>query len=86
MPRQEELLQYGFRKGRSTIDVVKSVVDIAKYAIEGERWSFGSKKYCAVVTLDSVNLGRIMRALFNMATSPYFLEIQNNYFQDRKVI
>ena len=27
-----------------------------------------------------------MRALFNMATPPYLMEILNNYFQDRKVI
>ena len=27
-----------------------------------------------------------MRALFNMATPPYLMEILNNDFQDRKVI
>ena len=68
------------------------MVDIARDAIEGERWRFGTKEYCAVVTLDvrnafnSANWGRIMRALFNMATPPYLMEILNNYFQDRKVI
>ena len=45
-----------------------------------------------VVTLDisnainSANSGRIMRALFNMVTPPYLMEIQNNYFQNREVI
>ena len=85
-------LQYGFRKGRSTVDAIRRVVDIARDAIEGERWRFGTKEYCAVVTLDvrnafnSANWGRITRALFNMATPPYLMEILNNYFQDRKVI
>ena len=68
------------------------MVDIARDAMEGERWRLGTKEYCAVVILDvrnafnAANWGRIMRALFNMATPPYLVEILNNYFQDRKVI
>ena len=48
-------LQYGFRKGRSIVDAIRRVVDIARYAIEGKTWRFGTKAYCAIVTLDVRN-------------------------------
>ena len=73
-------LKYGFKKGQSTINEV----DVARDAVEGERWRFDTKGYWSVVTLDE--LGRIMRALFNLATQQYLIEILNNYFQERKVI
>ena len=85
-------LQYGFRKEWSTVDAIRRVGDIARDAIEGERWRFATKEYCAVVTLDvrnafnSMNWGRIIRALFNMASQQYLMKVLNNYFQDRKVI
>uniref|UniRef100_A0ABD2X116 Reverse transcriptase domain-containing protein n=1 Tax=Trichogramma kaykai TaxID=54128 RepID=A0ABD2X116_9HYME len=47
--------QYGFRKGRSTINAIKSVIAIAREVIAGKRWNRGTKKYCAVVTLDVKN-------------------------------
>ncbi|CAB0034471.1 unnamed protein product [Trichogramma brassicae] len=47
--------QYGFRKGRSTIDAIEDVVSAAREAIAGKRWYRGTKKYCAVVTLDVRN-------------------------------
>ena len=43
--------------------MINRVVDIARDAIEGERWRFDTKEYCEVVTLDvrnafnSANLG-----------------------------
>ena len=67
------------------------MVGIARDAIEGKRWRCGTKKYRAVVALDvrsafnSANWRWIMRALFNMATTPYFMESLNNYFQNRRV-
>ena len=33
--------QYGFRKGRSTVDAISLVVNIAKDAISGTRWKNG---------------------------------------------
>ena len=75
-------LQYGFSKGRSIVDVIRSVVDITRDAIEGEKWRFG----ITVLTLDvrnafnSANWGRFKKALFNMATLPYLIETLNNYF------
>ena len=71
---------------------ITSVVDIARDAIEGERWRFGTMEYCEVVTLevrnafDSAKWGWIIRTLFNIATPPYLMEILNDYFHDRKII
>jgi len=47
--------QFGFRGGRSTIDALELVTNIAKEAISGKRWKGGSKKYCLIVTLDIRN-------------------------------
>uniref|UniRef100_A0ABD2XI07 Reverse transcriptase domain-containing protein n=1 Tax=Trichogramma kaykai TaxID=54128 RepID=A0ABD2XI07_9HYME len=47
--------QYGFRKGRSMINAIESVIATAREAIAGKRWNRGTKKYCAVVTLDVKN-------------------------------
>lgn len=44
--------QYGFRRQRSTIDAIKKLTDVAGKAIEGTRWLYGTKEYCAVVTFD----------------------------------
>ncbi|CAB0034351.1 unnamed protein product [Trichogramma brassicae] len=55
--------QYGFRKGRSTIDANEDVISTARNAIAGRRWFRGTKKYCAVVTLD-------VRNAFNSARWP----------------
>ena len=48
-------MQYGFSKRQSTIDAIWRVVAIARDAIESERWWFGTKEYCAVVTFDVSN-------------------------------
>ncbi|CAB0042386.1 unnamed protein product, partial [Trichogramma brassicae] len=47
--------QYGFQKGRSTINAIESVIATAREAIAGKRWNRGTKKYCTVVTLDVKN-------------------------------
>ncbi|XP_028982466.1 uncharacterized protein LOC114841596 [Diachasma alloeum] len=47
--------QYGFRKGRSTLEAINLVVDTASEAIAGKRWLNGKKKYCLVATLDIKN-------------------------------
>ncbi|CAB0040026.1 unnamed protein product, partial [Trichogramma brassicae] len=46
---------YGFRKGRSTINAVENVIATAREVIAGKRRNRGTKKYCAVGTLDSKN-------------------------------
>lgn len=83
--------QFGFRKNRSTVDAVKTVVDIATTAIEGDRWLGGSKEYCAIVTLDvknafnSASWQSIRRALNQMETPQYLMKIIESYFTDRKL-
>lgn len=81
--------QYGFRKARSTIDAIKHVVDIAQEAISGSRWLHGSKKYCAVVTLDVKNAFNtaswscIINALIRMKIPEYLLRVIVSYFKQR---
>ena len=76
-------LQYECRKGRSAVNAIMRVVDTARDAIEGERWTFGTKEYCAIITLDSRNSAQQIEGRIK---EPYLMEILNNYFQDRKVI
>ena len=45
----------GFRKGRSTVDAIRRVLEIERDAIEGEIWKFGTKEYCAVAIFDVRN-------------------------------
>lgn len=81
--------QYGFRKGKSTIDAIGEVVNLARKAISGKRWRRGSKKYCAVITLDvknafnSARRTNIMQALRNMRVPSYILNIISSYLEDR---
>ncbi|CAB0039254.1 unnamed protein product [Trichogramma brassicae] len=82
--------QYGFRKGRSTIDAIEDVVSAAaREAIAGKRWYRGTKKYCAVVTLDvrnafnSARWDNILAALRRLLVPDYLLRIIANYFSAR---
>jgi len=84
--------QYGFRKARSTLDAIKYVVDTAQEAISGSRWLRGSKKYCAVVTLDvknafnTANWTCIFNALTRMEVPKYLLTVVASYFNERILI
>lgn len=81
--------QFGFRKKRSTINAIENVIATAQQAIAGKRWHRGSKKYCAVVTLDvknafnSARWNNILAALRRMRTPEYLLRIINSYFSAR---
>ncbi|CAB0042922.1 unnamed protein product [Trichogramma brassicae] len=81
--------QFGFRKGRSTIDAIQKVLSIAKAAISGKRYHRGTKKYCVIVTLDvknafnSARLNHILSALEKMGVPPYLRRIIASYFSDR---
>ena len=84
--------QFGFRKGKSTIDAADKVCNIAKAALEGTRWLGGSKEYCVVVTLDvknafnSAEWGAIIQALAEMRVPPYLINIVKSYFKERYVV
>jgi hypothetical protein len=81
--------QYGFRKGKSTLDALSAVVDIAKNALDGDRWLGGRKEYCAIVTLDvknAFNTARwptILGAMHNMGIPEYLRIAVGSYFRDR---
>lgn len=81
--------QYGFRKGRSTIDAIQKVVYIAENAIKGSQ---NTKRYCAIVTLDvknafnSANWKHIMCALTNMHVPNYLLKLLDDYLKNRTLL
>ncbi|CAB0037379.1 unnamed protein product [Trichogramma brassicae] len=81
--------QYGFRKERSTIDAIQTVLSTARLAISGKRWHQGTKEYCAINTLDvrnafnSARWNKILIALSQMEVPAYLLRIVYSYFCDR---
>ncbi|CAB0032892.1 unnamed protein product, partial [Trichogramma brassicae] len=81
--------QYGFRKGRSTIDAIEDVISVAREAIAGKRWYRGTKKYCTVVTLDvrkafnSARWDNILATLRRLLVPDYLLRIIFSYFSAR---
>jgi len=81
--------QYGFRKGKSTLDALSAVSNIAKTALSGDRWLGGRKEYCAIVTLDVRNVFNTVRwpvilAAMNRTGIPEYLRIVvGSYFWDR---
>ncbi|GBP06855.1 Putative 115 kDa protein in type-1 retrotransposable element R1DM [Eumeta japonica] len=81
--------QYGFRRGRSTLDAINLVVGTAKEAIAGTRWKGGTKKYCLVAALDIKNVFNsadwdcIMQAFERKNISEYLRRIVLSYFTDR---
>ena len=44
--------QYGFCSRKSTIDAAERVHQIACVTIKDDRWMYGTKEYCLVVTMD----------------------------------
>lgn len=84
--------QYGFRKGRSTINAIEHVVGTAKKAISGARWKRGSKKYCLLAALDvknAFNSARwdvICQALDGLETPCYLRKIIGSYFSNRQLM
>lgn len=81
--------QYGFRRARSTVDAIRTVVDIARNATSGSGGPSGTMKYCAVITLDiknafnSANWTRILKALKMFSVPAYLLRMIRSYFCDR---
>ncbi|CAB0039405.1 unnamed protein product [Trichogramma brassicae] len=81
--------QYGFCKGPSTINAIENIIATAREAIGGKRWKRGTKKYCAVVTLDvkgafnSARWNSIHAALRPMRTLEYLLRIISSYLLAR---
>jgi len=79
--------QYGFGKGRSTVDAINRVMVV-------EAVGFGplyQRKLCGVVALDVANAfnsakwPRIIQALRNKGVPPYMVGIIQSYLSDRMV-
>lgn len=81
--------QYGFRKGRSTVDAMKRVMDTVDAAGSGPLYR---RKLCAVVALDVANAfnsakwPKIVEALRAKGFSPYLVGMVQSYLSDRRVV
>lgn len=79
--------QYGFRKGRSTIQAIKKVISIAMEA----RNVTPKRKWCALITLDVRNAFNstpweiIIKNLKENKISEYIINIIKSYLTDRKI-
>ncbi|XP_017477016.1 PREDICTED: putative 115 kDa protein in type-1 retrotransposable element R1DM [Rhagoletis zephyria] len=84
--------QFGFRKGRSTVDAASLVKQLAEDAISGERWKGGAKEYCLLVTLDVKNAfntaswKHINAALRRFEVPAYLRKIVDNYLANRVLL
>lgn len=81
--------QYGFRKGRSTIDAINKVLEISRET--GSR-AYHKRFLCVLVTLDAANAFNLIswmaidRALVRMRVPGYLVRIIRSYLKDRIVI
>jgi hypothetical protein len=81
--------QYGFRKRCSTMDVIKSVLDITERAVTIHKGLRGTKKYCAIVTLDvknafnRANWNCKMNALRQFGAPKYLIKMVASNFNHR---
>ncbi|XP_068140062.1 uncharacterized protein [Drosophila tropicalis] len=82
-------MQFGFRKAKSTLDALSTVVDIAEKAIGGQRWKGGGKKYCLISTLDvknafnTANWTKIIDALGRFQVPENLIFTIEDYFRNR---
>ena len=81
--------QFGFRKGRSTVDAIQAVVNIATNARKGT----GKRKgFCAFISIDirnAVNTARwniCIEAMMQKKVPDYLLRMIDDYLSDRWVI
>uniref|UniRef100_A0A0K8SB34 Reverse transcriptase domain-containing protein n=1 Tax=Lygus hesperus TaxID=30085 RepID=A0A0K8SB34_LYGHE len=82
--------QYGFRKGRSTVDALLDVVTSLKRTQEGSRYT---RNVAILVTLDvknafnSARWSDILEALEGtFHVPPYLLRVMGNYLKDRNLV
>lgn len=81
--------QFGFRKGRSTVDAIRTVIEVAERASKKKRCG---NRFCAVVTIDvknafnSASWEAIATALHGMRVPHYLCRILKSYFQNRILV
>lgn len=81
--------QFGFRRGRSTIDALRSIEEVVT---DIQKHAFGNQKCCALITLDVKNAFNsapwdgIIRAMLEMKINNYLINICQQYLCNRKII
>ena len=81
--------QFGFRKGRSTIDAIDRVIAIASDAISGSRYT---KRMCAVIWLDirnafnSARWDHIMESMEQLKVPLYLRRVISSYLTNRTLL
>ncbi|XP_055585168.1 eukaryotic translation initiation factor 3 subunit D-like [Uranotaenia lowii] len=81
--------QFGFRKGRCTVDAIRTAIETADKARLKKR---RGNRFCAVVTLDvrnafnSVSWAAIASSLIKMRIPKYLCKLVEIYFQNRKLL
>lgn len=81
--------QYGFRKGRQTVDAINRVINIAR---EAEAHPHTSRKICAVITLDvknafnSASWQLILQELRRRRIKESLISIIRSYLSERHII
>lgn len=79
-------LQFGFRPGRSTVDALTRVQELADHVNRG---AYGRREYCVLVTLDvrnafnTVSWRAIVKSLKSRKISPYIIRVVKSYLQNR---
>ncbi|XP_053698811.1 uncharacterized protein LOC128745760 [Sabethes cyaneus] len=81
--------QFGFRKGWSTLDAIRTVVEIAQKASKQKR---RGNRYCAVVTIDvknalnSASWEATAAAFHRMRVPDYLCRVLRSYFTNRVLV
>ena len=81
--------QYGFRRGRSTIDAINSIIRVIENAQTGNHYS---RKITLLVTLDVKNVfnsarwSDFMDGLRNFQVPKYLRKVISSYLRDREII
>ena len=82
--------QHGFCRRKSTIDGTERVHQTAREVIKVDRWMYGTKEYCLVLTIDvknafnSANWSRIMSSLRSFRVPRYRVPRFNSKLFPRK--
>lgn len=81
--------QFGFRKGKSTLEAILTVTERASIA---QRKVKGGGRFCGIITLDvknafnSADWGTIGRALYRLGISESLFRLLGDYFKNRVLI
>lgn len=81
--------QFGFRKGRSTVDAISNVMNVVNGAGSGP---LRKRDLCTVVTLDVTNAfntarwDKIVEALNRKNTPAYLMRVIHNYLSERTLV